>query len=248
MTPRQVRRIDTTSAVPLYQQLSGILRERVTAHEWLGGTRIPAEIELCEAYGVSRITVRQAVALLVRDGLLVRQRGKGTFVREPNLIAAPRSVSSFSTEITDLGMRPGSRILDADRVPASAEDAEAMGLQPGTPLYRIRRLRTADDRPIGIQLTQVLASRCEGLLDVLHDEMSLYTVLRDYFGIVATGATEVFRATAVGRGDSSLLECRIGQPGFHVVRTTFDNSGVFERTSSTLHGDRYQIRIALRNA
>jgi GntR family transcriptional regulator len=105
------RRTDPSSPVLLYLQLSGFFRERITSGEWSRGIQIPTEAELCESYDVSRTTVRQALVLLERDGLLLRGRGKGTFVRGPSLTVAPRSVSSFSAELRDLGMTPGARIL-----------------------------------------------------------------------------------------------------------------------------------------
>lgn len=242
------RRVDPSSPIPLYLQLCEFLRVRILSGEWPRGTRVPGEAELCDAYDVSRTTVRQALALLERDGLLVRGRGKGTFVREPSLTAAPRSVSSFSTELRDLGMRPGSRILESSIVTASADVAAEMDIDVGAELISLRRLRTADDRPIGIQHTTLLASRFTGLLDLLADDVSLYQVIQDYYGIVASGATEVFKVTAVNREDAKLLDCKIGQPAFDVTRVTFDDHGVYERTFSVLHGDRYQIRIALQNA
>jgi DNA-binding GntR family transcriptional regulator len=242
------RRIDLSSPIPLYIQLSGSFRERITSGEWSRGVQIPTEAELCESYDVSRTTVRQALALLERDGLLMRGRGKGTFVRGPSLTVAPRSVSSFSAELRDLGMTPGSRILATSVVAASADVAAEFDIAVGTELISLRRLRTADDRPIGIQHTMLLAERFSGLPGLLADDSSLYQVLQDYYGVAASGATEVFKVTAVSHEDAKLLDCEPGQPAFQVVRVTFDDNGVYERTFSILHGDRYQIRIALHNA
>jgi GntR family transcriptional regulator, N-acetylglucosamine utilization regulator len=242
------KRVDVSAPVPYYLQISESMRARIVSGEWPWGSQIPTETELCAVYDVSRITIRQALALLVRDGLLVRGRGKGTFVREPRLTAAPRTVSSFSTELRELGMKPGAHILDSKTVAADPEIAAEMGVDVGAELISVRRLRTADDRPIGIQETLLDASRFESLLKVLGESASLYEVLKDYYGVVATGAVEVFKATAVGRADAKLLDCKVGQPAFEVTRLTFDENGIFERTSSVLHGERYQIRIALQNA
>lgn len=242
------KRVDITSPVPYYLQICESLRARILAGEWARGAQIPTEAELCEAYDVSRVTVRQALALLVRDGLLVRGRGRGTFVKEANLTAAPRSVSSFSAELRELGMKPGSRILHTEIVPAAPEIAAEMDVEVDSELISIRRLRTADGLPIGVQNTLLVASRFEGLLDVLQDSASLYQVMQDYYGVVASGATEVFKVTAVDEDDAVLLDCEPGQLAFEVTRVTFDERGVYERTLSVLHGDRYQIRIALQNA
>ena len=242
------RRIDTSSAMPYYAQLYAILRARITGGEWTAGHRLPSESELCELYDVSRITVRQALALLAQDGHITRGRGKGTFVRDARLTAAPRTVSSFSSELHDLGMKPGSRILEVRRTKASAALADEMSLDPGAALLSIRRLRLADDRPIGIQTATLPAARFPGLEELLGDDVSLYSILRDYFGVVGSGATEIFKASAVGRAAAALLECRPSTPAFEVTRISFDNEGVYEHTASLLRGDRYQIRIALTSA
>lgn len=246
--PKPFRRVDPSSPIPMYLQIHRSLTERIHSGEWPRGTQIPTEAELCEAYDVSRITVRQALALLTRDGLVVRGRGRGTFVREPSLTAAPRTVSSFSTELRDLGLKPGSRILETGHATAGAELAAEMDVGIGTELLTLRRLRLADDQPIGIQDTVLVAERFPDLLSLLSDGSSLYEVMQEYYGVVASGATEVFRAAGVSRSDAQLLGCRTGQPAFEVTRITFDSAGVFERTHSVLHGDRYQIRFALHNA
>jgi len=246
--PRPVRRIDTSSALPYYAQLYAILKARITGGEWPAGHRLPSEPELGELYDVSRITVRQALALLARDGHITRGRGRGTFVRDTRLTAAARTVSSFSSELHDLGMKPGSRILEIRRTVASAALAEEMGLESDAPVVSIRRLRLADDRPIGIQTATLPAARFPGLEGLLGDDVSLYAILRDYFGVVGTGATEIFKASTVGRAAAALLECPPSTPAFDVSRTSFDNEGVYEHTASLLRGDRYQIRIALSSA
>jgi len=242
------KRIDVGSALPLYAQLYAILKARITGGEWPAGHRVPSEPELCALYDVSRITVRQALAMLAQDGHITRGRGKGTFVRDTRLTAAPRSVSSFSSELHDLGMKPGSRILDVRLGEVSAALAEEMALDPGAVVVRIRRLRLADGRPIGIQTATLPSARFPGLDGLLGDDVSLYSLLRDYFGVVGTGASEIFKASTVGRTEAALLECTASTPAFEVTRITFDNEGVYEHTASLLRGDRYQIRIALTSA
>jgi len=243
-----VKGVDNTSAMPLYAQVSALLRERIARSEWPTDEQIPSETELCQAYLVSRTTIRQALALLVRDGLIVRGRGKGTFVRDARLTAAPRSVSSFSTEITELGMKPGSRIINIRSIPASPDIAAEMDLAGGAQLLRVRRLRTADDKPIGIQTALLVVSRFQGLKSLLTDGVSLYEVIKENFGVIPSGATEIFKVSGVSRGDSELLECEPGLHAFNVTRVAYDAHGIFEHTTSILRGDRYQIRIALQNS
>lgn len=248
MTPDSAQlRVDPELSTPFYVQLAEILRRRISQKEWPNGSRIPTETELCDTYHVSRITVRQALSRLANDGLITRARGRGTFVSFTNLTAAPRSVSSFSTELTELGMQPGSKVIALRTIKADAGDAQLLGCEIGTELFQINRVRTADGTPIGVQHTKLIAARFPGILEHIADDVSLYQLLHVRYGVIATGATETFRATGVRHDEAKLLNCRVGHPAFHVTRVTFDSTGVFERTSSILHGERYQIQIALSN-
>jgi GntR family transcriptional regulator len=243
----QARWVDRTSVVPLYAQIEAIVRARIARGEWRVDEQIPTETEFCATYNVSRVTVRNALANLTDEGLLSRGRGKGTFVRDARLTAAARSVSSFSAELTNLGMKPGSRVLGMDMVPASDAVAEKMMIEPGTMLWHLRRLRTADDSPIGIQTALILANRCPGLDRLMKDDVSLYEVLKRDFGLAPLRAIEVFKVAGVPRSQSTLLRVAKGSHAFVVTRVTFEERGAFEYTTSILRGDRYQLSVVLQN-
>jgi GntR family transcriptional regulator len=246
-TDRPVRRLSQTSGVPYYLQLEDLLSQRVSSGEWPAGGQIPTESELCEQYGVSRVTVRQALARLVQRGLVTRGRGKGTFVRDSRLTATARSVSSFSSELDALGMKPGAELLGIDRVPASGAVADAMHREPGTDLLRIRRLRTADGQPIAVQDSLLVAELFPGLEERLHDDSSLYELLSSAYGVSPLEAMEVFRVAGVPRDLAPLLQVARGSHAFHVVRVSFAGPAAFEHTTSYIRGDRYEIRLPLRN-
>lgn len=247
MSQPTIRRPSPSSTTPLYLQLEALIAERITSGEWAAGEQIPPESELCELYGVSRVTVRQALARLVRRGMLTRGRGKGTFVRDAQLTAGARSVSSFTAELSDLGMRAGSRLLGLEEAAADEETAAALERDPGVPVYRIRRLRTGDDHPIAIQTTYLVAELFPGLPTLLGDDISLYALFRERFGVVPLEAAEVFRVAGVPREFAAVLEVPRGSHAFHVSRITYDGRQAFEYTVSVIRGDRYQIRLALRN-
>lgn len=245
---RPAATLDPDSAVPLYAQLEELLLRRVEAGEWAAGTQIPTESQLCETYGVSRVTVRQALGRLVRRGLLSRGRGRGTFVRDARLTAGARSVSSFSAELSERGMRPGSRVLDVARVPADPEVAAALDREPGTDLIRLRRIRLGDGLPIAVQTSLLVAERFPDLEAHVGDDVSLYEILRARYGTVPVEATEVFRVTGMPKEIAPLLDVGRGAHGFHATRVTYDGREAFEHTTSYLRGDRYEIRLTLRNA
>lgn len=239
--------LDPESVVPLYAQLEDLLLRRVEAGEWPAGTQIPTESQLCQAYGVSRVTVRQALGRLARRGLVSRGRGRGTFVRDARLTAGARTVSSFSAELTERGMSPSSRVLDVASLPADPGVAAALEREPGTALIRLRRIRLGDGLPIAVQTSLLVAERFPGLEAHLGDDVSLYEVLRTRYGTVPVEATEIFRVTGMPREIAPLLDVGRGAHGFHATRVTFDGREAFEHTTSYLRGDRYEIRLTLRN-
>lgn len=239
--------VDPTSAVPLYAQLERRLLDQVESGRWPAGSRIPTEAELCGHYGVSRVTVRQALDLLVRRGMLSRGRGRGTFVRDTKLTVNARSVTSFSRELGELGMHPGARLLRAALVPASDEVAGALGVKPGTELVEFRRLRTADGNPIAVQTSLLVADRFPGLLGRLGEDTSLYGLLKEAYGLVPSEAHERFRVVGLPRDLAQVLDAPKGSHAFLVTRVTSDTRGAFEHTTSVIRGDRYEVRLALRN-
>jgi GntR family transcriptional regulator len=246
-TPPVLRRLDPSSGVPYYLQLEDLLSKRISAKEWAPGGQIPTETELCEQYGVSRVTVRQALARLVQRGLLTRGRGKGTFIRDNRVTASARSVRSFSMELAALGMKPGAELLGIDHVEASETIAQAMQLDVGTDLFRLRRLRTADGQPIAVQTSLLVADMFPGLDERLGDNSSLYELLSSAYGVVPVEAMEILRVAGVPRDLALLLDAPHGSHAFHVIRVSFAGPKAFEHTTSVIRGDRYEIRLPLRN-
>lgn len=243
----RVTPLDPTADRPLYRQLEIALERRILSGEWGPGAKVPSEPELCDVYHVSRITVRQALASLARRGLVVRGRGKGTFVRDVELTGGTRSVSSFTAEMEQMGVVAGSRLLEVEVVEAGEEVAKALDLPDGAEVVRVVRLRTGDGRPIGVQRTHLVADLVPDLAGHLHDDTSLYGLLRSEYGIVPQEAVETFRVTGVPARWADVMDVARGRPAFDVTRTTHAQRGPFEYTRSILRGDRYQIRLSLRN-
>ena len=112
---------------------------------------LPAESELMQRFGVSRITVRQVLDMLVRDGLIYRQQGRGTFVAHPTIEQTQVRIVSFTEDMRQRGFRPGTEVLEAGLMPAPADIAGKLAVEPGEELAHLRRLRLADDEPMSIE-------------------------------------------------------------------------------------------------
>ncbi len=145
--------IDPDSPVPKYFQLREILLDLIESDELPIGAAIPSERDLCQRYGLSRMTVRQAVDHLVSEGRLHRSPAS-TFVARPKIELALQ-LTSFTDDMRARGMEPGSRDLDRRVVRASAHLARQLGIQPGDAVHFIERLRTADGEPLSIERAHI---------------------------------------------------------------------------------------------
>ena len=134
------------SKLPIYHQLYEILRGNIVRGEWQPGDILPSETELIEQYQVSRITVRQALEALVNDGLIYRQRGRGTFVAHPTVEQGLSRIISFTEDMHQRGFRPDTEIISAGLISAPAEIAEKLQIEAGEELVRLERLRLAASR------------------------------------------------------------------------------------------------------
>jgi GntR family transcriptional regulator len=230
---------------PLWHQAEMALRGLIESGEWASGSQIPNEDRLCEMLGISRITVRHAIRNLEEAGLLRREHGRGTFVRSTTVIAGVRGLTSFTDEMKTMALTAGTRLLDADRLPATEAMAEALEITIGDPVVRIRRLRLGNGMPIGIQNSHLPEARVPGLFDDAKSVTSLYGWLKEHCGIAPVKAKEVYRVGRVAEADAALIQQISGTPAFEVERIAYDVRGPFEYTLSTMRADRYEIRSVL---
>src|SRR5436189_188641 len=171
------------SPLPRYYQLKEIMRERVQSDEWKPGDLIPSERELSEKYGISRMTARQAITELVNEGLFYREQGKGTFVSQRKITQQLIRLTGFTEDIKARGQKPGTKVISAQMFPADETTAEKLSIDPGTLIFRLQRLRLADDEPLAIELSQINFKGCERLLEEDLEQNSLYRLLETKYGI-----------------------------------------------------------------
>ena len=137
--------------LPLYHQLKTVILREIEAGRWEPDAQLPTEDELARRFGVSKITVRQALRDLAVEGFIRREQGRGTFVERRRLQQGPRELTSFTGERRGHGLVPASKVLEQATVPAAPEVATALAIEAGAPVFRLRRLRLADRQPMGIQ-------------------------------------------------------------------------------------------------
>jgi GntR family transcriptional regulator len=236
------------TGVPLYRRIEADLRERIRDRRLAPGAQIAPEPELMAEYGVSRATVRQALAGLVGEGLLEIRRGLGTYVTAPRFEHTIGGFYSFSREIERHGLEPGTRVLDIHTEPAAEQVAEALGIEPGTPVVALRRLRLAGPDPLVVETSHLPAARFPGLEEVDFSAVRLYDTLLHRYGCRPTRARETFEPILLTVDEAALLDQRRGEPALRVERTAFDqDDNPIEFCRSTVRGDRYRYSVELRD-
>lgn len=239
------RTVSKASPIPRYYQVESDLRQRIESGEWQAGAQIPTEAQLCSLYGTSRVTIRQALSKLVSEGLLLREQGRGTYVREQRITAGGRTLTSFTEEVAKLGRKPGSRVLSLKAEPCPGEVARQLQIEEGSAVVTVRRLRLSDGHPLAIQTAYLPSRRFPGLETFDLADRSLYATLAEVFDVHPTEAEETFEVGPILGNEARLLEVRAGSCGFRAQRLTFDTLGPFELAQSLLRGDRYSLRIGL---
>ncbi|MBF4459398.1 GntR family transcriptional regulator [Pseudoclavibacter sp. VKM Ac-2867] len=223
---------------PKYQKLADALRERIFASPV--GAAIESERQLADEAGISRMTARRAIDELVREGLLVREVGRGTFVARP-VVSVPLQLTSFSEDMRARGHLPTSRVLQATHLEATEELAAVFCVSPGEDLLLLSRLRLADGVPLAIERTHLRARDTPALLERDFAEASLYQVLADEYGIRFEAGRQIIRAGIVLAEDATLLQIDPGSPVLELLRTTISDGSVIEWTISTYPASRFEL-------
>lgn len=228
----------TDSFLPRYVQIEQALRRRIA--DMRSGDALPSDAELCDEFNVSRMTARQAVQLLVHEGLVRRSAGRGTFVAAAPSHRQVTNLVTFSAEMRRQGRVPSSKVVFAGKQPAKAEQARALGVGRGSRLVVLHRLRLADSKPIAWEAT-VLRRECERVLVANLERGSLHRALCD-IGFVPTEGRANIRAEGASKDDAELLGVAVGDALLVESRIITDQHGdPLEFTVSRYAGDRYQL-------
>jgi DNA-binding GntR family transcriptional regulator len=238
--------VDRTSKLPLYHQLYEILRGSILKGEWQPGDMIPPESELIERYHISRTTVRQVLDKLVNEGLIFRQRGRGTFVAHPTVDQGLSRIISFTEDMRRRGFRPGTQVLAAQIVSASADIAAELQVTEGEELALLRRLRLADEEPMSIEESHLVHRYCRGVLQYDYAQRPLRDTLEHDYGIRLTRARQVIRAVAAPGPLAKLLAVPARSPLLYIERVSFSQQDMPIEFLCFYHrGDRYTLHNEL---
>jgi len=209
------------------------------------GSPVPTERLLTLELKTSRTTVRQALGELVGEGKLVRRQGSGTFVAEPK-ITWPLQMTSFTDQAAANGFLASAQLLSAQRIRANLDIAKRLAVTPGSPVYRLERLRLADGHPMALETSHLSAQRFPGLTRALRGVSSLYRVLAESYGVAPVEAEETIETAPASPREAELLHTDVGAPMLVLARHSFDAEGVpVEWVRSWYRGDRYTFLARL---
>ncbi|SDQ96719.1 GntR family transcriptional regulator [Microbacterium sp. cf332] len=223
---------------PKYRELADMLLGRIG--DAAIGDPMPSERQLADETGVSRMTARRAIDELVRQGLLTREVGRGTFVSRP-AVTMPLQLTSFTEDMRARGHVPSSRVLRSETAPADPASADVFGIRPGDPLLVLARLRLADGIPMAIERSQLRVDRFPGLEQHDFAVDSLYRVLLDEYGVRFEAGEQVIRAGIVRDDDAATLRLAPGAAVLELIRTSKSHGEVVERTVSTYSAARFEL-------
>ena len=236
-------KVDSKSKLPLYDQIERNLRDLVINGHLKPGQTMPAEWDLVELYGVSRLTVRRALDELVRQNWLERKHGVGTFVRQPIMASIAASKLSFTEQMNAIGRKPGSKYVSHRVVPATDKVARALRIEEGDPIIEITRVRLADNVPIMLETACLSTTRFPSLAD--HDwkkDQSLYKMLNEEYGVTISAIDNTIKPVLLTETEARYIKSKAGSPALlsETVAYTRDGTPV-EYSWSFSNGDKSEF-------
>lgn len=242
--------IDRRSALPFYSQLMQLVRDDIAHRGLEAGDRLPGDHELCEMYAVSRTVVRQALQALEHEGVIRREKGRGTFVGDPRTSRGfgGALVGTFE-DIQSAAGAQRSVVLRKGIVAASAQMARDLGLEEGSELIEIERIREVDGIPWAFTRTQLPLDIGRPLLDVPLEDVSLFGIMERQYGIRFERASRSIEADAASDAVATVLGCPVASPVLVLRSISFDDTGrPIERFTGFHRGDRSRLDIEVRHA
>ncbi|MDR2896055.1 MAG: GntR family transcriptional regulator [Propionibacteriaceae bacterium] len=243
-TTSQTDVLDRDAPTPLYVQFEELIRRKIAAGEWSHGDRIPSENELERTYGLSRMTVRGVLTSLVRDGLLFRVPGKGTYVALDTIEVVAPAYRGLREQLESMEFVTSTRLLSAQLERPSAKIREQLGLAAGEQTYVIRRVRSAQGVPVSVHISYIPA-RLAPQLDQ-HDTVNeqLCRVLESNYGLRMKHVAERLETILLTTDEARLLETPVDSPALMLRdRISDEHQVVFEYSTIIFRGDRVKLRF-----
>jgi GntR family transcriptional regulator len=238
--------MDNETRETKYDQVKAQLLHMIRVENRYPDRCLPSERELCDMFGVSRITIRRAISDLEHEGVLFRIQGKGAFVNAAKIHQPLTRVSSFTHDMNGRQMKPGARILAMERIPAGMLIAAKLGVSPDEDVFMMKRLRLADEEPMAIETCYLPLRIGAVIADKIADNMSLYQLIFSMCGVTITSAFETIEVSRLKNYEKKLLACESIPYALHITRCSFDkDKNAVEYVESKYRADRYRLTTEL---
>ena len=239
--------ISTDSGVPLYSQLASYIRFQIQTNMLKPGDMMLPESSICNALSISRSTVRQAMNRLVSEGMLIRYRGRGTYIADQKIRRNINYMYNFTQSMLDANAQPASVVLNCEIITIDDFLAKTFNIMNGSrEAFFLRRLRCGNNQPILLETTYIPYYLCNGIEKVDFEHASLYETLSSRYSLNLCHAVETIESIIISGEASKQLLCIGVTPGFQTQRISYLDSGnVFEFTTSTTRADKCIFRLDL---
>lgn len=234
------------SLIPIYHQIAENIKSCIQKNNIEIGAMIPSEHELCDIFEVSRMTIRKSIDILAHEGILVRQKGKGTFISVPKLSQSLTSLTNFTKDMVDRGMVPSSAMLSLKVVPAPEKVAAQLNIKKDEDVIYLERIRFADGKPHAYECSYLLYPFTRQILDVDFSKHSLYETLVNKCNIKMEKAKELIEVSSCSNDICLKLQIPMGSLTFHLERITFAlNNRPIEYVESYYRTDKFKFYVEL---
>ncbi|MDR7542725.1 MAG: GntR family transcriptional regulator [Armatimonadota bacterium] len=235
-----------SAATALYEQVADALRQQIHAGELKPGTAIPPESELTVTFGVSRVTARKALDLLVEEGLIVRRQGKGTFVTGGKIQQDLHALRGFAELMAERGDEQAMEVIEFGVVPADVHVARSLRLEPEASVLRIRRRHILQGAPIAYAIIHVPYDLGRRFTLEEVSTTPIYALLETRASVHVKRATQIIRAVAADQLTARQIDLPRAAPVMMIERVTYSSEDVpVEHIVFFYRGDRYELAIEL---
>lgn len=233
------------SSVPMYSQIREIIRRQVLDGTYAPHSQVPSESQMMEAFGVSRITVRQALADLQREGLIFKVAGKGSFVAKPKAFQSLSRLQGFGEAMSPAGYETFSQVLSAKRVKAGELIARRLQVKPGSMVFEIQRLRHLNREPISVDVSYFRLPLGERLAREDLPARDIFVILENDYGMQLTHAELQIEAISADETLARQLRIAEASPLLRIERLTYADAQPVDFEFLYYRGDAFQYRLRI---
>ena len=228
---------------PLYVQLMEELETSIRNGVYKPGDKIMTEAEMAKEYGVSLVTVRKAVGSLMEKGLVVRKQGKGTFVTKPKYSRNMKKLQSFTEMCEQMGVKPGAQVLENRLIMADKKVADRLGIEPGSNVVYISRLRLADGEPVQVEKSY-FPLKYAFLLEEDLNNGSMFECLKEKAGAKVASSEKMIELCRATAEEAALMDVKKGDYLLFVKSTAYDENGEpMYAGIQLINGDRFSLYV-----